>query len=163
MNRIFGIAVGMLVFVTLGASAVLAQPQLDGTWVPQRGVMHGEVVPMNALQSMTLIFSSGSFKASSGAMSSTGRVDQFGYEANQFDLQIQQGTDQGRLIKAIFKIEGPSLTITFSETDQFPTGYDSTVENRYLTLVYQKQGATGTAGLPPAVPQGGGTGSSFIE
>lgn len=150
--------------ISLASSAFGQIVALDGSWQPERGTMHGEVVPTSALQVMSLVVSSGTFKASSGSLSSTGRMNQAGYLANQFDLNIETGSDQGRLIKAIFKVENQTLTITFSETGEFPTTHDSSADNKYLTLIYKKQGAAGSAPIVNAPPTGSsGTGSAVVD
>ncbi len=137
---------------------------LDGSWQPERGTMHGEVVPTSALGVMALVVSNGTFKASSGSLSSTGRMNQTGYLSNQFDLNIEGGADQGRLIKAIFKVENQMLTITYSESGEFPITHDSSADNKYLTLIYKKQGAAGSAPIVNVPPTGSsGTGSAVVD
>jgi uncharacterized protein (TIGR03067 family) len=134
-------------------------PSLNGNWTITNGTLHGQPVPANVLSVMSLNITNSDFVAKSGNLNSTGSIT-VNAQANpaQLDFAITGGADQGRRLKAIYRLENAVLTITFSENDQYPAGFDSSADNKYLTLVYG-QGTGNSTVLTPSNSEGNGAGS----
>ena len=146
-----GVAIAMLAFAT----SSFAQ-SMNGTWEVTGGTMHGKSIPSNVAYTMVLKVADNSFVADSGNLSSSGKVTANPQAAlKQITFVIENGDDPGRELKGIYKFEGQAMTITFSAGGQFPTSFDSTADNKYLTLNYQigtgrNQGSSGVARNRPA-------------
>ena len=129
-------------------SGVVSAQSLNGDWDVSSGTMFGQDVPSSALAAMALNFSDNQFSAISGNLNSGGTVIANPQAAvKTLDFKINSGSDSGRLLKAIYKIEGGDLMITFSQTDQYPQTFDSTAENKLLALRY-RAGQPRTAASP---------------
>ncbi len=141
------IAAAMLI----GVSTTCQAQSMNGQWRVESGMIYGKQVPQHILDAMQLDVTNNEFKAASGNMDSAGTLIA-NPQASPFQatFAIDNGDDTGRELKAIYQFEGGNLIITFGEGEHFPTGFESTEENKYLTLTY----AAGTrmAGAPPAGP-----------
>jgi uncharacterized protein (TIGR03067 family) len=139
------LAVGFL--VTGFVLPCVAQAQsLDGNWVVKSGILDGKLVPDIALTSMVLNVTSTKFEARSGSFSSLGTLAANALASPaQLEFTIDSGADAGRKLKAIYALENGQLKVTFSQDDIFPSTFDSTESNRYLSLVYALGQAASTA------------------
>lgn len=153
---ISGIAVAAMVSFLAGVSHAQSLTSLEGEWKPVTGTLHGQTVPATAFNSMKLIFSSGTFSAESGGLVSTGTVEADASGANRLKFTITAGADTGRTLSALYRVDGTTLSIVFSETQSFPDAFQSTPANRYLVMIYQL-GSMG--GVDSAAGGTGGTGS----
>lgn len=124
--------------------------EIDGTWSVTRGTLSGENVPNNSLSTMSLTFSSGNFTAKSGGLESGGAVAVAIVGTTQLNFMINSGADAGKTVKALYRLENGTLTVTFSQDDQFPSTHDSTAANKYCTLVYRKGSGIAAAPTSPA-------------
>jgi uncharacterized protein (TIGR03067 family) len=122
----------------LAFGATVPAQSITGEWEVAGGAMYGQLIPSNVAYTMTLNITGDQFTADSGNLKSSGKVT-FDDQATpgQITFKIDGGDDPGRELKGIFKFEGRNLMITFSETDEFPTAFESTADNRYLALSYQ--------------------------
>lgn len=135
--RSTGLTVVILGLLFAAGASVEAQ-SIPGDWEVAGGALYGKLIPSNVAYSMTLNIAGDQFTADSGNLSSTGTVTSDNQKTpGQISFKIDGGDDPGRELKGIFKFEGPNLMITFSETDEFPTAFESTAENRYMALSYQ--------------------------
>jgi uncharacterized protein (TIGR03067 family) len=122
--------------------AVQAQ-SLDGQWSVAGGMMHGKTVPAGPLASMSLSISGAKFEAKSGGMVSSGALGANTLASPaQLEFSIDTGADQGRKVKAIYEVQNQELKIAFSETDEYPTSFESSEQNKYLVLSYKSAGAS---------------------
>lgn len=127
------IAIGTLLTVP-----VMGQ-SLNGEWSVASGKMDGQVVPTNALASMKLVVNSTNFSAVSGSLTSSGTLGANSLASPaQLVFTIDNGADKGNKVNAIYKFNNGDLTITYSKDGSFPTGFDSTAENKFLQLVYRQ-------------------------
>ena len=127
---------------------------MDGQWKVNAGTIYGKEIPNYVLDAMQLNVTGSQFTAMSGNMESTGTVN-VNAQAGQLTFNIGGGDDTGRELKALYQLQGTLLRITFSETGEFPSGMDSTEENKYLSLTYTP-GQRVAGGAPPAAPGRGG-------
>ena len=117
---------------------------LNGEWTVASGTMDGQTVPANALTSMKLTINSANFSAVSGSLTSSGTLGANSLASPaQLVFTIDNGADSGNKVNAIYKFNNDELTITFSKGGSFPSGFDSTAENKCLQLVYRQGGTTG--------------------
>lgn len=141
----FAISIGTISF----ASHAHAQ-SLNGTWSVATGMKAGSSIPASALSSMTLMINGSQFEAKSGGLVSKGAIG-----ANtlatppQMEFTINEGSDQGRKVKAIYELAGGELKIAFSESDQYP----ASIGGDALVLTYKSSGgATSLASTGAANP-----------
>ena len=127
-----------LLVISMVAPAMVSAQAMNGKWEVAGGTLHGKTIPSNVAYNMLLDISNTSFTANSGNLSSNGTIT-----ANpqispaQVTFKIDGGDDSGRELKGIYKFEGQTMTITFSESSDFPADFNSTADNKYLTLTYQ--------------------------
>ena len=125
-----------LIFLIANSVSGQGLSAINGSWKAVAGSLHGVQVPPSAFESMTLAITNGTFASKSGVYDSSGSITESAPGSNRVQFSITGGSDTGRNLFAIYKIENAILTITFAETD-FPSGFDSNGQNRYLTLTYQ--------------------------
>ncbi len=162
INRVLALVALASVLAASGhVQAQVPGQSLTGQWRITNGVMHGNPVPAAVLSAMSLNFTDSTFTATSQSVVSSGSFTvNTTVTPNQATFVIGQGSDNGRELKAIYQFTGTNLLITFSETAQFPSGFQSTPANRLLSLTYS-QGAAGAGtatsgvagGQPPAPGQ----------
>lgn len=150
---------GFVCSLLFGALLWLGQPataaaqdinSIGGQWKPASGTLHGQNVPVNALNSMSLTITGTSFNASSGGLNSAGTINVTPGKTDEATFLISSGADVNRTLYAKWQLAGNRLTVVFSEQAP-PVDFNSTAANKYLVMVYDK-GAAGTAaaGLPGA-------------
>jgi len=139
VRNILSVGFAAIALVAIPAfSATTCAQSMNGTWEVTSGTLYGKPIPANVAFTMTLQVADNTFVAESGNLSSSGEISA-NPQANlkEVTFKINNGDDPGRELKGIYKFEGQSMTITFSEDDQIPSSFDSTAENKYLTLNYQ--------------------------
>ncbi len=153
-----GISLVLVPQVTFGQSIT----ELNGNWSVVQGTLAGTPVPNDALNSMSLSFTDGNFQAKSGSLQSGGSIAVAVAGTTQLNFTINSGNDAGKTIKALYRLENGSLTITFSQDDQVPSSHNSTAANNYCSLVYRAGGALATLPSNPTPPieTGAGAGGS---
>ena len=157
-NSIAGLALS-LIFVIANSASGQGLAALNGSWKVTAGTLHGVAVPPSAYESMTLAISNGTFTSKSGIYDSSGTIAESAGGSSRVQFSITNGSDSGRNLFAIYKVDNAIMTITFAETD-FPNAFDSNGQNRYLTLTYQNSNANlipGNANLGNT-QSGGGAG-----
>ena len=144
------ILLGSIVVVAMAWAVPCEAQSLNGDWAVSTGTSDGQAVPTIALNSMKLTINSTSFSAVSGNLTSSGTLgaDSLSSPA-RLVFTIDQGADSGNKIFAIYKFENGGLTITFSKDENFPSGFDSTADNKYVQLVYKAGTGNSTAATPP--------------
>ena len=157
-NSISGLALS-LIFLVANSASGQGLSAINGSWKVVAGSLHGVQVPPSAFESMSLLITNGTFASKSGIYDSSGSIAESAPGSNRVHFSITGGSDTGRNLFAIYKVENAILTITFAETD-FPSGFYSNGQNRYLTLTYQNS----TQVLNPnAATQGGDGNMGTIE
>lgn len=138
---------GLAVILTPTAfhSSATAQ-SLTGDWEVASGLLHGKLIPDNVVQTMSLSLTEDTFMAKSGNLSSNGSfTNNDSTSPAQITFSINEGDDSGRELKGIWRMDGNSLRITFSENGSFPTSFDSSADNKYLTLNYRPGSGANTS------------------
>ncbi|HMP79496.1 MAG TPA: hypothetical protein PKD54_08600 [Pirellulaceae bacterium] len=133
---------------------------LDGEWKPTAGVLHGQPVPQTALSSMKLLLTGGTFRGESSGLVSSGSFALDASGPSRLRFVITSGSDTGRNIPAMFRISGQQLTVVYSESGDFPVGFESTAGNRSLVMVYEK--VSGSDIPAPVVSEGGAQSNSVV-
>ncbi len=142
-----GIAAIAIVAIPAFTTNLVAQ-SMNGSWEVTGGTLHGTAIPANVAFTMTIQVAGNTFVANSGNMNSAGTVTaNLQASPQQVTFKIDTGNDPGRELRGIYKFEGQAMTITFSETDQFPDTFESTADNKYLTLNYQIGTGRNTGGV----------------
>lgn len=153
-----------LAVAILGCGAGWANAQsindLEGEWTLTGGTLNGETVSRSKLDQMSLKVTGGNFTAKSGSSTSGGNVS-IGVEGTyRLNFAINSGVDAGKIVKAMYRLDNGSLTITYSQNDQFPEGFESNSGNKYCTLIYRKGGGVAaTTGAPQIQNFGGSSGT----
>jgi hypothetical protein len=160
-NSIAGLAVS-LIFVIANEASGQGLSLLNGSWKVTSGSLHGVQVPQSAFESMSLAIANGTFTSKSGIYDSSGSLTQSAAGSNRVQFSITGGSDAGRQLFAIYKVENAIMTITFAESD-FPNAFDSNGQNRYLTLTYRNANATQVPGDPSSGKVQSGDGTGAIE
>ncbi|MEM9411614.1 MAG: hypothetical protein AAGA30_10900 [Planctomycetota bacterium] len=136
----------LVVIVLPGTEKLWAQNDLAGEWSPQLGRINGQPVPVSQLGQMKLKVTGTSFEATSGGMTSSGRISKVnGSLPAQATFIIESGADAGRQVKAIYEVGRGIMKIAFSQSDEFPTEFKSSEENRYLVVNYRGKPGSGVA------------------
>jgi uncharacterized protein (TIGR03067 family) len=153
MVRLTGFVLAVALVFSVSDTAVgQVIPALEGQWKVVNGQMHGQVVPASATNSMTLTISGGTFKGESAGLMSSGSLAVDPSTPTMLKFSITTGADLGRTLNAMYRVDGTTLIIVFSETGEFPTSFESTAANKYLVLNYQQIGVGNVA------PASGGDG-----
>ena len=143
MKNLSSILTVALIFVAVPAFA----QTLAGDWMITDGMFAGEKVPKDALDSMSLKMTRNSFDAKSGETMSKGKLtNQASSQPPQLVFKIDSGTDVGREIKAIYEFKGSILKIAFSQSEEYPSGFDSTADNKILVLSYKSKAPVSARG-----------------
>lgn len=139
---LLGLAV--LLLPTAFTSSAEAQ-SYNGDWEVASGLLYGKLIPDNVVQTMTLNLAEDTFTAKSGNLTSKGSLSSDDSTSPaQITFTINGGDDSGRELKGIWRMDGNSLRITFSEDSEYPTSFDSSADNKYLTLNYRPNSGRNT-------------------
>jgi len=124
-----------LCFVSMVSAQLRA---IEGDWEITEAMVSGQEVPSDILSTMKLKITSGNFDAKSGNSMSKGVISDVSRSSPQQILfKINDGADSGREIKAIYELKNQNLTIAYSQSEDFPTEFTSTKENRFLVMTYK--------------------------
>lgn len=112
---------------------------IEGEWEITGATVSGQEVPSDILSTMKLNIKRTSFDAKSGNSASKGKISKVGKASlKQLLFKINQGADSGREVKAIYKKEKEDLMmIAYSQSEDFPTEFTSTKDNRILVMTYK--------------------------
>lgn len=123
-----------LVFIAVPSMA----QTIDGDWTVTEGEYAGAPVAKDALDAMSLKVTKNKFDAKSGDSLSKGSItSQSRSRPPQLVFKIDSGADAGREVNAIYELKGSILKIAFSQSAEFPEGFDSTTDNKLLVLTYK--------------------------
>ncbi len=126
---------GFVIFACSSLTFAQGVNSLNGEWHVQRGILNGQEVPDDVLESMSLNVSQGKFTASSGGLSSKGMFASAG-AADELAVTIDEGADAGRKLSAKWRMESGRLTIAYGQTDAAPRDFNSGEGSDVLVLYY---------------------------
>ncbi len=142
--------------IALSSSLPLHAQSVIGQWTIIEGVMAGQTVPAETLAAMTLKLDRLTFEAKSGAANSSGKLtNNPRITPAQLVFQIDNGADAGREIKAVYQYVGGNMQIAFSQSDEFPTDFESTSDNKNLLLTYKSSAPPVPEKKPKGISQAG--------
>ena len=115
---------------------------LNATWQPVKMQMAGNDFPSEQIQSIKLTLKDGEYTMKMiGGVEESGKVELGEGDDDKpaaMDISIEEGQNKGKTIKAIFKIEEEKLIVCYAMTGDRPTEFESTKDNGYLFLEYEK-------------------------
>jgi uncharacterized protein (TIGR03067 family) len=113
--------------------------------------MAGDKLPDELLQNNELAFTENRFKSLANGDTSTGTIKlDMTSEPRGMDIVFEDGVNQGKTMKCIYKIEDDCLHVAYSLAfdDVRPIGFESNQDNKLLLIVYELSGLDKSHVLP---------------
>src|SRR5262249_37225410 len=144
------------VLVTLAAALLLApltwadeqkdkpaevqDKDMKGTWVPDDGMMAGQKLPDNFLNSTKLLLNDGKYNVVVGEEKEEGT---YKVDASKtplvIDIEPQIGPNKGKKIPAIIEIKGDTMKVAYNMAGaDRPKDFTSTAENKFIVITYKR-------------------------
>ncbi len=114
--------------------------RLTGTWRPKSGVLAGEKFPDEVCKQIKLELSNGRYKSTFNEEVSSGTIElDLSKEPRAMDITIEDGSDAGKIIKCVYKLEDELLHVAYSLAfdDVRPTKFESNQDNKLLLIIYE--------------------------
>lgn len=111
------------------------QGQLNGTWIPLEEEIGGAQLPKEAFEGQKLvikdeIYNMTAESADKGIITIT---------EDKIDIEGRQGSNAGRQIKAIYKLENDLLTICYNLTgDSYPETFSTQGNPMFFLVTFEK-------------------------
>ena len=113
-----------------------AQTRLDGTWLPVRQEMGGNVIPAVAFSGQKLIIGDTTYTVVAESVDK-GIVRASG---NQLDIYGRDGVNKGKHFTAIYKLENGELTICYNLAGStYPQSFDTKGQPLFFLSVFKEQ------------------------
>lgn len=146
-NILFAVAAGLL----LAPLALAEEPkktstqaqdkEMSGTWVPTEGMMEGQKLTDNQLNTIKLLLNEGKYTAvvGEGKEEGTYKLDT---SKTPFVLDIEptMGPNKGKKIPAIVEVKGDTMRVCYNLAGaDRPKDFNSTAENKYVIMTYRRE------------------------
>ena len=110
--------------------------KLNGTWMPVRQEMGGNVIPKPAFETQRLIINDGTYEFRAESVDK-GIVE---YNGNRMDIYGKEGVNTGKHFTAIFKYERNQLTICYNlKGDAYPDAFATQGHPLFFLCAFQKE------------------------
>lgn len=114
---------------------------LDGTWLPFRAELSGEMAPEMALQKMELRLHDGQYSVSfGGEVSDSGTYHSTpGTPHGTLTIKGKKGPNEGKTLPSIFQIKGDLLRICYGLNRVAPVDFKAPVNSGFFLVSYRRK------------------------
>ncbi|MET0262114.1 MAG: TIGR03067 domain-containing protein [Rariglobus sp.] len=110
---------------------------LDGTWLPVRAELDGDLAPALALERMQLVLAADAYTVSfAGAVHDSGS---FIHTTDTLTLTAKKGEHAGRVVPAIYQLAGNRLRICYALDGVAPTEFATSPHSQRYLVTYRRQ------------------------
>jgi uncharacterized protein (TIGR03067 family) len=127
--------------------------RLEGVWHPRSATLAGDQFPDEICRGIELSFKDKCFDSFANGEEMSGKIElDMSVEPHGLNLHIDKGTDKGKTLKCIYKIEDGCLHLAYSIAfdNVRPTEFESNQDNKLLLLFCERAGRNAAPSTPSA-------------
>lgn len=137
MKQVLWFAItGLFIGCTTSQTIPVSKESLDGTWVPVKQEIAGQLLPAAAFEKQKLIIRDSSYTVFAESVDK-GKI---GFHDGNMDIYGKEGVNAGKHFAAIYKLETGRLTICYNLSgDKYPDSFDTKNKPAYFLSVFRKE------------------------
>ncbi|HYG77048.1 MAG TPA: TIGR03067 domain-containing protein [Planctomycetota bacterium] len=114
---------------------------VNGTWTMVTSEMNGQKVPDEEMKKLSLVLTlkEGKYTTTSAGKQTDSGEYTLNAAAGTFEIRPGEGPRKGTVMKAIYKLEGDTLTVCYDVAGkEFPKEFKTQVDDGRLVAVYKR-------------------------
>lgn len=114
---------------------------IEGTWLPFKAELSGEIAPELALSKISLTLQTGAYSVEFGGEPTDSGTYELGFhtEIHTLTLVSLKGTNKGRTIPSIFQLVGDRLRVCYGLDGETPKTFAAPAGSKLYLVSYRRK------------------------